>query len=183
MNTTADTVSGHPREDQHDDQRVALRLRLPEHRVQRRAIGWWMLQSVILMVPLLAATVVVFFWWEAGRPWTLAAIGVATLLLVVAVVVEPLVRYRVHRWETTGEAVYARSGWVVQEWRAAPLSRVQTVDAVRGPIEQMLGLATLRVTTASSYGAIDIGGLDHATATRLAEELTQITQQTPGDAT
>lgn len=57
------------------------------------------------------------------------------------------------------------------------------MDALRGPLEQMLGLSTLRVTTASSYGAIDIGGLDQKTAARLAEELTEITQQIPGDAT
>ena len=107
----------------------------------------------------------------------------AALLLIVGVGVEPFWRYRVHRWETTNEAVYARSGWLVREWRAAPLSRVQTVDALRGPLEQLLGLSTLRVTTASSYGAIDIGGLDQTTASRLADELTQITQQIPGDAT
>ncbi len=60
---------------------------------------------------------------------------------------------------------------------------IQTVDAVQGPIEQLLGLATLRVTTASSRGAIDIGGLDKDTAARVAEELTQIAQLIPGDAT
>jgi membrane protein YdbS with pleckstrin-like domain len=60
---------------------------------------------------------------------------------------------------------------------------VQTIDAVRGPLEQLLGLSTLRVTTASSYGAIDIGGLDRETAAQLADALTAITQQTPGDAT
>lgn len=160
-----------------------LRLRPPAHRVQRRAIGWWMLQSLVFIVPVLAAAIVVPLWWEPARPWQMPLVIVAAVLLVVYAGVEPLVRYRVHRWETTSQAVYARSGWLVREWRAAPLSRVQTVDAVRGPIEQILGLATLRVTTASSYGAIDIGGLDHETASRLAEELTQITEQTPGDAT
>lgn len=151
--------------------------------MERRAIGWWMLQSLLLSVPVLAATIVAYAWWEDARPWLLLAVIAASLLLVVGVVVEPLWRYRIHRWETTREAVYARSGWLVREWRAAPLSRVQTVDALRGPLEQMLGLSTLRVTTASSYGAIDIVGLDHRTAARLAADLTEITQQTPGDAT
>ncbi|HIW99573.1 MAG TPA: PH domain-containing protein [Candidatus Nesterenkonia stercoripullorum] len=146
-------------------------------------MGWWVLQSLLLSVPILAASIVAYAWWEPARPWLAWLIAVAGVLLVVGVVIEPLWRYRVHRWETTPEAVYARSGWLVREWRAAPLSRVQTVDALRGPLEQLLGLSTLRVTTASSYGAIDIGGLDQKTAAGLAEKLTEITQQTPGDAT
>ena len=160
-----------------------LALRPPAHRVQPRAIGWWMLQSTVLFVPVLAAIITAYVWWESARPWLILAVIAAGLLLIVGIGVEPFWRYRVHRWETTQEAVYARSGWLVREWRAAPLSRVQTVDALRGPLEQLLGLSTLRVTTASSYGAIDIGGLDQKTAARLADELTQITQQIPGDAT
>lgn len=163
--------------------RSTLSLRPPAHRVERRAIWWWMLQSLALVLVVLAAGALAYVFWEAARPWLLLALIPVSLLVVVGVAIEPLVRYRVHRWETTPEAVYARSGWLVREWRAAPLSRVQTVDAVRGPLEQLLGLSTLRVTTASSYGAIDIGGLDQRTAARLAEELTQITQQIPGDAT
>lgn len=161
----------------------SMTLRPPAHRVERRAIGWWMLQSLLLAVPILAATIVAYLWWEAARPWLILAVVAASLLLIVGVAAEPFMRYRVHRWETTQEAVYARSGWLVREWRAAPLSRVQTVDALRGPLEQLLGLSSLRVTTASSYGAITIGGLDQRTASRLADELTQITQQTLGDAT
>ncbi|GAA1180996.1 PH domain-containing protein [Nesterenkonia xinjiangensis] len=162
---------------------TALSLRPPENQLEKRAIGWWMLQSLVLAVPILAAAIVAYVWWDAARPWLILVVLAAALLLIVGVAVEPFWRYRVHRWETTQDAVYARSGWLVREWRAAPLARVQTVDALRGPLEQLLGLSTLRVTTASSYGAIDIGGLDQRTAARLAEELTEATQQIPGDGT
>ena len=107
----------------------------------------------------------------------------ATLALLVNVVVAPRWRYAVHRWETTDEAVYSLTGWYVREWRVAPLSRVQTIDAVRGPLEQAMGLATLKVTTASSSGAVSIVGLDHRLAEELAERLTTVTEQIPGDAT
>lgn len=182
--TTPDSpvTSGHSL-DQSAAGTATLSLRPPAHQVERRAIGWWMLQSLVLTVPLLVATILAYVWWEAARTWLILAIIAASLLLIIGVAVEPFWRYRVHRWETTGEAVYARSGWLVREWRAAPLARVQTVDALRGPLEQLLGLSTLRVTTASSYGAIDIGGLDQKTAARLAEELTEATQQIPGDGT
>lgn len=162
---------------------AVMTLRPPQHRVERRAIAWWMLQSVVVYGPILIGSVVAYLVWEAARPWMVPVIALSTVLLLVGVAVEPVWRYRVHRWETTDDAVYARSGWLVREWRAAPLARVQTVDAIQGPGEQLLGLSTLRVTTASSRGAIDIGGLDRATAARVADELTQTAQLTPGDAT
>ena len=158
-------------------------LRAPMHPVERRAISWWMLQSLALTGPILAATIAAYTFWVAARPWLIVAVVGSAVLLVALVAVEPLWRYRVHRWETTDEAVYTRTGWLVREWRAAPLARVQTVDAVQGPLEQLLGLSTLRVTTASSRGAIDIGGLDKDTAARVAAKLTHIAQLTPGDAT
>jgi membrane protein YdbS with pleckstrin-like domain len=63
------------------------------------------------------------------------------------------------------------------------MSRIQTVDTQRGPVERWFGLARLVVTTASAKGALKIPGLDHGVAEDLAEQLTATTQATPGDAT
>jgi membrane protein YdbS with pleckstrin-like domain len=120
---------------------------------------------------------------EPARPWLGPALAATGLLGPAYLLVMPPWRYRVHRWETTDVAVYAATGWFVREWRVAPISRIQTVDTTRGPLEQLLGLATLAVTTASTHGTIRIPGLDHAVARRAAEQLTEITQRTPGDAT
>jgi hypothetical protein len=83
----------------------------------------------------------------------------------------------------TEEAVYTLSGWLVREWRIAPISRVQTVDTEHGPLQQMLGLATVTVTTASARGPVKIGGLADGDARELARTLTERTQAHPGDAT
>lgn len=141
-------------------ERLNVRLRPPKHRVERRAITWWSIQAALLTVPLLAASIVAYILWGSDRWWLVLAIVAAAIFLVIGISVEPLWRYKVHRWETT-----------------------ETVDALQGPVEQLLGLSTLRVTTASSYGAINIGGLDKATADRVVDELTQLTEAIPGDAT
>ena len=75
-------------------------------------------------------------------------------------IVMPQWRYRVHRWETSADAVYTQSGWFNQERRIAPISRIQTVDSHRGPFEQLFGLANVTVTTASAAGPLEIHGLD-----------------------
>jgi len=74
-------------------------------------------------------------------------------------------------------------GPLIQERRIAPLSRVQTVDIERGPLEQLFRLANVTVTTASAAGPLRIHGLDRATAEGLVAELTEVTSQSEGDAT
>lgn len=160
-----------------------VRVRLPRLRVERRAVLWWMLRALLQWGLLLAALVVAWALWEPARVWILVpAIGVAAILAV-KLAVEPWWRYRVHRWEFTEQATYAASGWLVREWRVAPTSRIQTVDAVRGPLEQFLGLSTLRVTTASSSGAIAVQGLDRRTAEEAATRLAAVAELVEGDAT
>lgn len=160
-----------------------LRLRPPTHRVDPRAVRWWVLRGLLTAGSVTLVIGVVWWLWTPARPWLVPPLVAAVLWTAARTLVEPRLRYAVHRWETTDHAVYGLSGWVVREWRVAPLSRVQTVDAVRGPLEQVLGLATLRVTTASSSGAISIRGLDADLAAQVAERLTVVTEQTPGDAT
>lgn len=163
------------------DQTIALRL--PEHRVERRAIGLWTLQSVIgfgILAGLLTAAYLIF---DGARSWLGPILLVVAIWGVVVTAVMPVWRYAVHRWEVTEDAVYALSGWIVREWRVAPISRIQTVDTTRGPLEQALKLATLEVTTASSRGPIKVTGIDATVAAQVAAELAKITQRTPGDAT
>ena len=82
--------------------------------------------------------------------------GLLVPLALVAVVIEPLWRYRVHRWEVTEDAVYTLEGWLTRTWRIVPISRIQTVDTTRGPLQQLLGLTSIRVRTASHAGSTSI---------------------------
>ncbi|ACU35020.1 membrane-flanked domain protein [Actinosynnema mirum DSM 43827] len=160
-----------------------LRLRAPRNRVSRRAITLWTLDAAIGWLVLLAIQLVPYFLVSDASPWQIAGLVATVVVGVAHTLVMPRWRYRVHRWEATPEAVYTLSGWVTQEWRIAPVSRIQTVDTKRGPLQQLLRLSTVTVTTASAAGPVEIAGLDHAEAVRLAEELTSTTQATPGDAT
>ncbi len=114
---------------------------------------------------------------EPARLWLWLPAATLAAAAVVGALVAPPVLMRIHRWEVTDEAVYARSGWLWQEWRAAPLSRVQTVDTERGPLQRMFGLATLTVTTASAKGPVRIEALDHEQAEQITQRLTALTEQ------
>jgi membrane protein YdbS with pleckstrin-like domain len=109
---------------------------------------------------------------------TLTAVAAAGYVLIM-----PRWRYRVHRWEVTGDAVYTRTGWLSVTWRIAPISRIQTIDSHRWFGERLFGLANVTASTASAAGPVHIRGLDVATADRLLEELTAATGALSGDAT
>lgn len=161
---------------------VALPLRPPAHRASPRAVTWWRLRALgglaVLVVP---AVALLFVTGAAG--WAVAVVAVALAAAAAYVVAVPPWLYRIARWEITDQAVYTLHGWLVREWRIAPISRVQTVDTERGPLQQVLGLATVTVTTASARGAVRIRGLAADDAAELARVLTETTQATPGDAT
>jgi uncharacterized protein len=146
----------------------------PAHPPSRKAPLLWALAGAL---PWSVAVIAQLAWWLADPRlgWLhLCAAAVTVVGVAVCVVVAPLWRYRVHRWDLDGTAVYTRSGWLVQERRVAPLSRVQTVDTVRGPLERLIGLATVTVTTASSAGAVRIVALDTEVADQLVARLTDI---------
>jgi membrane protein YdbS with pleckstrin-like domain len=162
---------------------ATLRLRDPRHRVHRRSILLWTVGPAIFWLLVIGGQVALLT-FVSGAPSALRiSVVIAIALGVAHVVVMPQWRYRVHRWEATPTAVYTRTGWLWQEWRVAPVSRVQTVDTARGPLEQLLGLATVTITTASAAGPVEIAGLADADAAALVDELTVTTQATPGDAT
>lgn len=159
-------------------------LREPHHRVSRRAIWFWTMRAVAAWIAALAIEIVVLILGEHGIPAWRYAVVIATAAIGFGhVVLMPQWRYRVHRWEVTDRAAYTQAGWFTQERRIAPISRIQTVDLHRGPLEQLFRLANVSITTASAAGPLKIHGLDTATADRLVDQLTARVQATGGDAT
>lgn len=158
-------------------------LRPPAHRVSPTAVWYWTVRAALGWLILTALQVV----WLVASGDSLGAritgLVVTAILAIAHLAIMPRWRYAVHRWEATPEAVYTQSGWFKQEWRIAPVSRIQTIDSARGPIEQLFGLTNVVVTTASAAGPLKVSGLDKATATRLAAELTANAAATAGDAT
>ncbi len=160
----------------------SVHLRAPSERVSPQARLMWGLED------LLRGAVVVAFLVLASGPWNWFHLpawllwGLGVFLLAYAVLV-PLWRYHVHRWEVTESAVYTQTGWWSRERRIAPMSRVQTVDHREGAIARLFGLATVRITTASSAGALTIEGLDQQRAIAVVADLTRMADSVPGDAT
>lgn len=157
--------------------------REPAHLVSPRAVAYWTLRAVPLWALVLAGELIWLSSVRGGTGLRSAVLGLTFLIASAHLIVMPRWRYRVHRWEVTATAVYTQSGWLSQERRIAPISRVQTVDTERGPLEQLFRLANVTVTTASAAGPLRIHGLDRATAESVVAGLTEVTSHSRGDAT
>lgn len=160
-----------------------MQLRDPVNLVSPRAVAYW---TVLAVPPWLVVVAGELAWWWISRDHSglrAGALAFTFLFAAAHLLVMPRWRYRVHRWEVTATAVYTQSGWLSQERRIAPLSRVQTVDTARGPLEQLFRLANVTVTTASAAGPLRIHGLDRAIAEGVVAEITEVTAHSEGDAT
>jgi membrane protein YdbS with pleckstrin-like domain len=163
-------------------------VRDPAWPLSRNAIGLWVTQGVVASVFLGAgaAAAAVALPGSVGGPvpvlrWLLPVLAV--LYAVMAIGVRPWFRYRVHHWEVTDEAVYTLTGWLTRTWTLVPIARIQTVDVTRGVLQQMFGLASVVVLTASSQGTVNIPHLQSDVAHRVAEDLARRAEQVRDEAT
>ena len=151
-------------------------LRAPAHRVDPAARWLWALQGALLFVVVGGVVLGLSLMLPDDTPHGIeVTLAVARWLLVplllVSVLVEPLWRYQVHRWEITADAVYTLEGWLSRTWTIVPVSRIQTVDTTRGPLQQLLGLTSVSIRTASHAGSTHIDQLSAPVAAAVAHDL------------
>ena len=158
----------------------------PAWPLSRSAIWLWVTEGVIgtLVYGALVAVFVLFVPNDGPVPvlrWLLPVL--VGLYAVVSIGIRPWVRYRVHRWEVTAETVHTLTGWLTRTWTLVPVARIQTVDVTRGVLQQLYGLASVAVLTASSQGTVRVPHLEVAVAERVAEDLARRAEQVRDEAT
>lgn len=157
--------------------------RLPAWSLSRDAIALWTAEGVlgtvfwVAVVGALEVFLPLATWLRVLLPALVVAYG------AVLIGVRPRLRYRVHRWEVTDEAVYTLTGWLSRTWTLVPVSRIQTVDVTRGVVQQLFGLATVAVLTASSQGTVRVLHLEADVAARVADDLAKRAERVRDEAT
>jgi membrane protein YdbS with pleckstrin-like domain len=102
--------------------------------------------------------------------WPLAAV------LAVLGLGHAVLRYRRWGFEVGEDALYLERGVITAVATSVPFVRVQHVDTRRGPLDRVLGLASVVVYTAGSRGAdVTIPGLTRDRAAELQTRLKRLT--------
>ena len=103
----------------------------------------------------------------------IAILAVAGMvLLLVYFVVGPRIYYDRYRYMITADKVDVRYGIIVLRHILVPIERVHQVEVSRGPINNMLGLANVNITTAGGVATISYLEVDEAE--KIVERLTEL---------
>lgn len=134
----------------------------------RMVVIWRVFGGLGLLFPLIGISLASFMVMDRLR-WLPALAG--ALFVLFLLIWYPRARYRAWRWRLTDIAIELRYGVLVHRHEAVPYFRVQQIDISQGPLDRLLGLATLQVTTASSTGSAGLPGIPEADAPQIRHQL------------
>jgi membrane protein YdbS with pleckstrin-like domain len=140
----------------------------PARRLSPTARWLWRAQGLIATVPAMVVSGALRSDAPGGSAWLLLPVAV----FLVGVVVVPELRWSRWRYEVRDEEIDLRHGTVTITRTLIPMLRVQHVDTTRGPLDQILGLATVVVHTAA--GRTTIPALDDEYAGRLRDQIARL---------
>ena len=140
-----------------------------ERTLDRSIVTEWRLSAAaVVVVPAVVASVAGFALLDVGA-WLV--VGVVAAVVAVVVLWLPTVRYEHWHWRLSSLAIELRHGVVVHRQDAVPYFRIQQIDVNQGPLDRLLGLATLEVTTASASGSAALPGIAAEEAPAVRAEL------------
>ncbi len=122
------------------------------------------------VVPLVAGAVWFVVAVAAGDTTAAVLAGVVTVLVLVMVVASVALSYRYWTWSVHEDAIELTHGVVVRRHSVVPHHRIQQIDIERGPVERILGIATLVLRTAAATTDARIPGIgsEHSEQVRRA---------------
>ena len=139
----------------------------------------WVIQSGISAAFFGLLAGVAFLFLPVGGAWVGGVVFTGLFLLGV---VFSTLRYRSWSYEVREDSLYLERGVVTHVRTVVPHVRIQHVDASRGPLERVFGLATTVVYTAGSRGAdVSIPGLTPERASDLQTRLKRLAIAAEGE--
>ncbi|MEX2328727.1 MAG: PH domain-containing protein [Nitriliruptoraceae bacterium] len=152
-----------------DDTPAAPYLDERDRRLEPSVRVVWRLRSALGLLPVVIVLVAAATLLPARFQWPL------TLLLVLGAVAHvawlPGARWRRWHWRLAVRALELDHGVLIHRREAVPYFRIQQIDITTGPLDRLLGLASLEVTTASASGSAVLPGLGRDQAPDVRREL------------
>ena len=132
-----------------------------------------LVRAAILVVPVSAAAMFGdAFVPEEVFAWRWVAMGVAAALALWMVAIAPGRRWRHWGYAFTGSELHVARGWLTKVHAIVPVSRVQHIDVVQGPIERAFGVATLVLFTAgTSLNVVTLPGIRRGKAEEIRDSI------------
>jgi len=143
-------------------------------------LSWLFAAAQVAKGFIVPALVVLFASGESYELWALA--------FVVPVAVGAIVQYSVFRYRLAADEIVVRDGLLTRTERHIPYARIQNVDLVQNPLHRLLGVALVRVETASGsrpeavMRVLSLGAVDEMRAAVVAGRGSPAAMRPRGDA-
>ncbi len=129
---------------------------IPSERIHPKAVLYWCFGEAIEIV-FTAAALFGAYWIFNGSQWIPQLLVVGGGLVLGAMIgnffLNPI-RWRIWRYQIWENEIETLSGVIFRRRTLLPLRVVQHVDTTQGPLEKLIGLVSLRISTAASEHAI-----------------------------
>ena len=119
---------------------------------------------------LLIALAIVIPWGPWWIRWGI--VGIAAVLVVLAMVILPPIRYRVFWYAISPTEIDIQHGIIFIKRSVVPMHRVQNLRTERGPIADHYRMTNLKIRTAA--GSVNLSGLDRREADELCERISAL---------
>ncbi len=115
--------------------------------------------------------IVIFVWrvFFAKDTWAMVAAIILLALCIVGFLISPYIRFQRYRYCIDEECIDIKEGLVFVKRDIVPIERLHKIAVIRGPIDTMLGLGKVSVSTAG--GDVVIRFLEIEQADAIAESL------------
>lgn len=151
----------------------ALRLDGAWHQISPRYVRVRLAQEGLSLVVLIAIGVVVGVMME--QPWVWIPVGALALFTIGTMLILPR-QARAIGYMLRDDDIVFRRGILWQRIVAVPYGRMQLVDITRGPVDRLVGLASLKMVTAAATTGVEIPGLTVKAADALRDTLIEVAE-------
>jgi len=157
--------------------------RIPETRIDKKAIKAWVISGLILGLVWLAVPALAFYYSYKFEPipqyilWSLLAF-MLVIYLVNAFIV-PKVRWQRWRYDITENEIDLQRGFIIRKRTVIPINRIQHVDTSQGPIYRKLSLSSVKISTAATTH--EIPALDDETAADVRNKISLLVRKAKED--
>jgi uncharacterized protein len=118
------------------------------HRLPPSVLNLWHIQTVLTALALTATVIVAVQWWDhpLGHQLFWPALGLVVFFGLVDIVFGNALRHRHYSYTVTGDEVYVAKGLFVRHTMDIAVPQVLSIHVVSGPLQRVLGLASVRFT-------------------------------------
>jgi uncharacterized protein len=139
------------------------------HTLDPRVRVVWAVGSAV--VPLLLGVTGAVVGLVTGNALLAVVAAVAGAVLIAVAVVSAQLRWTRWSWSAWNDALELRHGVITKRASLVPYHRIQQIDVHRGPLERVLGIASLVLRTASATTDAEIPGIPAPQADALRHRL------------